>query len=54
MWDVKKLKGFQLQGASPPHPLTKLALVAMDPAGGSPPDPRYRLALCALAIEPQA
>ena len=52
------LKGFQLQGASPPDHLTRGSApgpgaLPLDPAGGSAPDPRYRLALRARhGLEP--
>jgi len=40
---IQKLKGFQLQGASPLASLPRY--VTLDPARSSAPDPRYRLAL---------
>jgi len=51
MWDVKKLNGFQLQGASPPWPPDQ-GLCPWTPLGAPPLDPRYRLAFCALVMEP--
>jgi len=41
---IQKLKGFQLQGASPPWPPDQ-GLCPCTLLGALPPDPRYRLAL---------